>query len=218
MGKVHILTKEQKQVLDLIAKSSYLTSAFYFTGGTALSAFYLQHRESVDLDFFSTQRFDTQTILTQFKDWEKKLGFEFQSEFLDPLFRCQAAFKNGEKIKIDFSYYPYKLLDERTRFHLLEVDSLMDIAVNKLMTITQRHEVKDFVDLYFLLQKFSVWDLREGVRIKFRNDLEPFVIASDFTIAESFEFLPKMIKPLTLEKMKTFFVQQAKELGGKSVE
>lgn len=218
MGEVQILTKRQQDILDLVAGSTTLASSFYFSGGTALSAFYLQHRESIDLDFFSEKRFDTQTILTNFKKWEEELGFELQSEFLDPLFRCQAVFKNGEKVKIDFSYYPYKRLDKGTRLKLLEVDSLLDIAVNKLMTITQRHEVKDFVDLYFLLQRFSVWELKEGVRVKFRNDLEPFVIASDLTIVEEFEFLPKMTKPLTLEELKAFFVEQAKALGIKSVE
>ena len=40
----------------------------------------------------------------------------------------------------------------------LEIDSLLDIAVNKILTLSSRAEVKDFVDLYFLLQKFSLWD------------------------------------------------------------
>lgn len=47
-----ILTPFQKQLLKAIADSA-LSPNFYLTGGTALAAFYLQHRFSEDLDFFS---------------------------------------------------------------------------------------------------------------------------------------------------------------------
>ena len=40
-----------------------------------------------------------------------------------------------------------------------------DIAVNKLMTIVDRFDPKDFVDLYFLLQKYDALKLKEGVRL-----------------------------------------------------
>jgi predicted nucleotidyltransferase component of viral defense system len=50
MGKNTILIKEQKSILDLISKNQYLKSNFYFTGGTALSEIYLQHRLSEDID------------------------------------------------------------------------------------------------------------------------------------------------------------------------
>ena len=49
---MEILTPFQKQALKAIGESP-LVDNFYLTGGTALSAFYLQHRLSEDLDFFS---------------------------------------------------------------------------------------------------------------------------------------------------------------------
>jgi predicted nucleotidyltransferase component of viral defense system len=99
----------------------------------------------------------------------------------------------------------------------LEIDSLLDIAVNKMLTISQRSEAKDFVDLYFLLQKFHVWDIITGVKVKFRVEIEPLLLGSDFLKVEDFDFLPKMILPLTLEKLKIFFRQKAQEVGLKSV-
>ena len=53
-----ILTPIQNQVLNQIKKSPFLKNNFYFTGGTVLSEFYLQHRYSNDLDFFSENKFD----------------------------------------------------------------------------------------------------------------------------------------------------------------
>jgi len=95
---------------------------------------------------------------------------------------------------------------------------LADIATNKLLTINQRTQVKDFVDLYFLLEKYTVWDLMEGMRIKYRMKTEPFFVASDFLKVEDFEFLPKMIKPLDLNELKSFFREKAKETAKKAVE
>ncbi len=56
MGK-SILTPDQKRLLEYISKDPKITDKFYLTGGTALAEFYLQHRLSEDLDFFSETEF-----------------------------------------------------------------------------------------------------------------------------------------------------------------
>ena len=52
MGKT-ILTPKQSQFLELVQKEQGITKRFYFTGGTALSEFYLKHRISHDIDLFT---------------------------------------------------------------------------------------------------------------------------------------------------------------------
>ena len=106
-------------------------------------------------------------------------------------------------------------------FYLKEgvwVDSLFDIAINKLITIIQRTDIKDFVDFYFLEPKFGVWDLIEGVGVKFHQKIEPYLLASDFLKVEDFEFLPKVVRPLSLEELKVFFRKLAKKVGMRAVE
>ncbi len=218
MGQVSILTKEQETILDLVADENFFSANFYFTGGTALSAFHLHHRESVDLDFFSFNRFDTQAIDQILKNWSSQHQFTIESEYRDPLYVCFLSFPKKIRLKVDFSYFPHKRLENGGMHRQLSVDGLLDIAVNKILAITQRIEVKDFVDLYFLLQKFSVWDLREGVRIKFQRDLEPMLLGADLLSVEDFTFLPKMHLPLTLDELKAFFREEAKKLGRDVVE
>lgn len=217
MGKIQFFTKEQKIILDEITNSKYLRSGFYFTGGTALSSFYLSHRYSEDLDFFSQKKFDNQVILTLMEEWGNRHNFSLKSRFIEVVYIFDLLFNNKTQLKVDFSYYPYKRLEKGIIVDNLEIDSLLDIAVNKMLTISQRSEVKDFVDLYFLLQKFHVWDLITGVKIKFHREIEPLLLGSDFLKVEDFDFLPKMILPLTLEKIKIFFRQKAKEVGLKSI-
>jgi len=217
MGEVQVLTREQQIILSEVSKESYFT-IFYFTGGTALSAFYLQHRYSEDLDFFSEDKFDIRRVESIIDVLSKKYNFEYTSEFIEIVQIFMIKFKNKEPLKADFATYPYRKIEKEKVFDGIKVDSLIDIAVNKLHTVNQRTTVKDFVDLYFLLHRFSFWDLREGIRIKFRQKLEPFIFASDFLKVEEFDTLPRMIKPLTLDELKSFFRKKAKEIGKSAVE
>lgn len=57
-----ILTLEQKRFLDLVSAEAYFCQNYYFTGGTPLSAFYLRHRLSEDIDLFSEQEIDLDAV------------------------------------------------------------------------------------------------------------------------------------------------------------
>lgn len=216
-SKITIITPEQELLLNNFRKDPWLSGTFYFSGGTALSLHYLKHRQSIDLDFFSEEKFDQQDAIDTVTKWSKQLDFLIDYFFSERTQVFNLTFSNKKTTKIDFSLYPYKRVEKSKLIDGIAVDSLLDIAINKLLTVEQRTEVKDFVDLYFLLKEYTVWDLLEGVRVKFRVKIEPFIIASDFLKVESFEYLPNMIKPLTLEQLKSFFRQKAKELSAKSL-
>ena len=49
---MEILTNLQRKILVLFSNLPD-KDAFYLTGGTALSAFFIKHRMSLDLDFFT---------------------------------------------------------------------------------------------------------------------------------------------------------------------
>ncbi|MDO8638317.1 MAG: nucleotidyl transferase AbiEii/AbiGii toxin family protein [Candidatus Daviesbacteria bacterium] len=217
MGKIQF-TKKQQIILNEVAQNKWFSTHFYFTGGTALSSFYLHHRFSDDLDFFSEEKFDNQIIFTLMEELGQKHNFTFQSRFMEVTYIFNLQFKDGENLKVDFGYYPYKKVEREMEKDGLNVDSLLDIAVNKLLTVSQRTEVKDFVDLYFLLQKFTIWDLMEGVKVKFKIKMDPFLIGIDLLKAEGFDYLPKMIKPLTLDDLKSFFRDKAQKLSKRSIE
>ncbi|MFN4212390.1 MAG: hypothetical protein ACK4FL_00255 [Microgenomates group bacterium] len=74
------------------------------------------------------------------------------------------------------------------------------------------------MDLYFILkEKYTIWDLLEGVKKKFKLDLDLISLGEDFLNVEKIKFLPKMIKPLTLDQLKIFFKEEAKKLGKKII-
>lgn len=218
MGTLSFQIREQQIIFSEVASHEYFREHFYFTGGTALIAYYLNHRYSDDLDFFSEKQFDNQVILTLMHDWSKKYHFTFQSRFVEVVYIFNLRFSNGVVLKVDFSYYPHKRVQIGDVVEGMPIDSLNDIAINKLVTISQGNNVRDFVDLYFLLPKFGLWDLIYGVKQKFHMDIERMLLASDFLKVEDFDTMPRMIKPLPLDELKVFYREQAKMLGKEAVE
>lgn len=217
MGKV-ILTPLQEKIFQAVSENPVLAKNFYFTGGTALSAFYLYHRESEDLDFFSENNFETDPVVSVIEkiSSDLKIPYRFTENERVKIFE----FIKDDKflIKVDFNYYPYRRLEKGIFYKNFAVDSFLDIATNKLLTINQRTEVKDFVDLYFLLKSFTLWDLIYGLEKKFGMQMDLILIGADFMKVENFEFMPKMIKPLTLLELKEFFKQRALEIAKRVTE
>lgn len=210
-------TPIQKKIFDEFSQDKNLKQ-FYFTGGTALSAIYLHHRESEDLDFFSQDDFDNNITQQFINSIEKQLNLK--SKFTQ-VYKSRMYYlyrKNKLVIKIDFNHYPYRRLKKVLKIQGKEVDSLFDIATNKLQTIMSRTQVKDFVDLYFLLKQFTVWDLVYALEHKFKMEFDFVFIASSFLKVRQFDTLPKMLVPLTLKDLKDFFVDQSKKIGERVIE
>ena len=211
-------TPLQKKIFDKVSEDPVLSKQFYCTGGTALSAFYLHHRESEDLDFFSETDFEDARIETLMKNVSMSFNTTYRFTKKGGVRIFEFVKKDKLLIKIDFNHYPYKRVEKGKRYQGMAIDSLRDIATNKLLITNQRNDVKDFVDLYFLLKDFTIWDIMYGVQKKFRMELDMVLIASDFTKVEQFDFLPKMLVPLKLSDLKEFFKQKAIELAKRVAE
>jgi len=145
------LNKLQEKTLELFATSG-LKEKFYWAGGTALAAVYLGHRFSEDLDFFSDNKFSFDDV----KDFAEDIKSTFHLSNIESrkiYDRWEFLITNDEKVKIEFVWYEHKKLRERKRWQGIMVDSLDDIAANKVMALFDRNDVKDLFDLYFLMIK-----------------------------------------------------------------
>jgi predicted nucleotidyltransferase component of viral defense system len=185
------------------------------TGGTALAAFYLYHRYSVDLDFFTPDPAAIARVSPILQQIAQQLSLEINfTRTLDTFLECFLRSSEGERVEMDFAQdTPYRL--EPTRFDetlQINVDNLTDIACNKLSALFDRAEPKDFVDVYFLCQEtFSFKQLTQLAKQK-HVGLDDYWLAVALRRVERVEFLPRMIKPLSLDELKAFFLGQAKAL------
>ena len=208
------LTPLMREFLREFSKQPELVDRFYFTGGTALAHYYLHHRSSVDLDFFSLAKFDSQTTTAFVSKWSETRNAVLNAREVGDVQIYEMRFPDGYNLKVDFAYYPYKQVESTTLVDAIAVDSKLDIAVNKVVAVSQRTDVKDFVDLYFLLKEYSIYTLHDLSNMKFRRDYDLMLLASDLIKVKRFDYMPNMLVPSSLEELKAFYLDLSKNLGG----
>ena len=210
-----ILSKNQINLLTLLAGEKLVSDSFYLSGGTALAEFYLQHRLSEDLDFFSEQEFDPMFISSILKKIKSKAQIKkviYEQSFNRNLFFLELE---NETIKTEFTYFPFNRIESKEKFGNLCIDSLIDIAVNKLFTIYQKPRSRDFIDLYFILTKEKSWnidDLIKKAQVKFDTYINPIQLSSQFIKVETLKDYPNIIKKVDPEKWQGFFIREIKRL------
>lgn len=213
--KEKILTRDQKSFLALVAGESYFCKKYYFTSGTPLSAFYLQHRFSEDIDLFSEEEIHLPSIRAFIGKVQKKLKLikTDYRQFLG-LHSFELYFPNKEILKVDFNYYPFPRIERGIPYKAIPVDSLLDIAVNKVHTIAIKPRARDFIDLYFIAQKegFAVSDLVGKAKIKFDWHIDPLQLGTQFSKAIEAKDFPRMIKDLPEVEWQSFFIAEARKL------
>ena len=216
-----ILSKNQKDILTIISKDKSICDNFYLTGGTALAEFYLHHRLSEDLDFFSENEFEPQNIsvfLEKIKKEAKIKKVEFQQSFNRNLFFLDLM--DGDMIKTEFTYFPFARIEKKEKIGDLYIDSLLDIAVNKVFTIYQKPRSRDFIDLYFILKKdkkLSLGDLVKKAQIKFDNYLDSIQLGAQYMKAKELKDFPKMLADIKENIWQDFFINEAKKFSDRII-
>jgi hypothetical protein len=172
------------------------------------------------LDFFSEREIDVASLNIFFHELKKALGIitvDFQQSFNRNLFFLHLP---RAILKTEFTYFPFARIEKGQPQYGVEIDSPLDIAVNKLFTIYQRTKARDYIDLYCLCQKqrFSIADLVAKVRLKFDSPIDPMQLGTQFVKAREARDLPRMIIDLQPSQWQEFFVEEAKKLKSSIIE
>jgi predicted nucleotidyltransferase component of viral defense system len=155
------------ELLKRLQSESFL-SEFVLVGGTALSL-QIGHRKSIDLDFFTLSDFDSNELIDILSQ-KYNLSIRHQTK--------QALIGEIDGIKVDFIRFRYPFIRPIICMEGIRLLSIEDIAPMKLDAIVGRGKKKDFYDLYFLLQKYSLDELLELYREKYKH-------LSDFQVLRS---------------------------------
>lgn len=124
-------------------------SQLRLVGGTSLALQY-GHRVSIDLDFFGKIQTDDDTI----KSILHKYG---TLKVIKESANIKVYILNN--IKIDIVNYNYKWIDAPLIEEDIRLATPKDIAAMKVNAIAGRGSKKDFIDMYFLLQHYSLSDI-----------------------------------------------------------
>lgn len=216
MGKT-ILTPKQSQFLDLVQKDKSITKRFYLTGGTALAEFYLKHRISKDIDLFTEEQEVNQQVVDAFlKKVSPTLSIVHikRSQFLG-LFSYTLIFDDKQELKVDFNYYPFPRIQKGKKYKNLEVDSVYDIAVNKIHTLFVKPRSRDYLDIYFIMKNYT-YSLDRFIldaKAKFDWHIDRITLASQFVkVKDRDDESSMVIAPFNQKEMEEFFLKLAKSL------
>lgn len=170
-------------------------------GGTALALQY-GHRSSIDLDLFGKidiDGYELQSILNKYG----VLKIENETTIIHQYYI--------DNIKVDVVNYPFDWISAAIEDDGVRLASPVDIAAMKVNAIEGRGTKKDFIDMYILLQHYSLKEIITFYQQKYPNYSTFRAIRSltYFGDAED-QFMPRMFIEDTWEDMKRYISNQVK--------
>lgn len=202
-----------RKVLARVVEAG-IPKEFYLAGGTGL-ALLLNHRRSVDLDFFSrTDRLgftERRALLAQLRQLPRWTLLEAKDGTL---------LGRVGRVRVSFFYYPEPLVRPVVRQGPVRIASIEDIGLMKLGAVVGRGSRKDFVDLYAICRHRPLADLLALAPKKFKD-------AGDFTLQalkalsyfEDAERDPPVVTPVPVawEPVKAYFTREVRLLARRYV-
>lgn len=173
-------------------------------GGTALALQY-GHRNSVDLDFFG--KLDEDTLVV--RSCLEKIGKVNVIKETKSI-----RIYNLDDVKIDFvDYSRYDWIDEPVVKGNLRLASPKDIAAMKINAIEGRGTRKDFIDIYYILQHYTLTDLLNFYKQKYPeySIFRALMSLSYFVDAEK-QNMPKMFTTDSWEEMKAYILKEVEAI------
>lgn len=175
-------------------------------GGTALALQY-SHRQSVDLDMFGLMPGDADIMAD-------KLSGIGDLQTIKTSERIRIYFIDRVKVDfVDYSRYPW--IDEPVIEGGIRLASPRDIAAMKVNAIEGRGTKKDFIDIYFLLQHFSLGEILDFYKQKYpeHSEFRALMSLTYFDDAEE-QLMPKMFRNVTWESIKTKILKEVNAYKG----
>lgn len=204
-----VLSRDAKKSLAILGKSGIFRGV-YMAGGTAL-ALQIGHRISVDFDFFTLEEFDEKILVQRIK----RTIPDFELEKME----WGTILGYIKKIRFSLFFYNYPLLFKTRDFLGVKIADVKDISPMKIAAIADRGTKRDFIDLYFIIEKEKILSLKEILELydkKFKllkqNRMHILKSLCYFNDAEKGK-MPKMLKNISWKEVKEFFISEVKKIS-----
>lgn len=166
---------------------------FNLVGGTAL-ALQIGHRVSIDIDLFGNCEIDEIAVLDQLNACGPVHVLKKSKNILI----CSV-----QGIKVDIVNYSYPILENTLISDGIRMVGLKDIAAMKMNAIAGRGSKKDFIDVYYLLQYFTLEVMIDLYLQKYSNGSE-FLVRKSLTFFDDAEDeeMPVMLGDISWDRIK----------------
>jgi predicted nucleotidyltransferase component of viral defense system len=166
---------------------------YNLVGGTAL-ALQIGHRISIDIDLFGNCEIDEIAVLDQLNACGPVHVLKKSKNILI----CSV-----QGIKVDIVNYSYPILENTLISDGIRMVGLKDIAAMKMNAIAGRGSKKDFIDVYYLLQYFTLEVMIDLYLQKYSNGSE-FLVRKSLTFFDDAEDeeMPVMLEDISWDRIK----------------
>ena len=186
------------KILNLLMREDKLND-FTLVGGTAL-ALQIGHRISIDIDLFTDHSFESKEILDALR---KTLKVELIMS------RPNGMQLIVENFKVDLYNWAVPFIGKPYISDGLRLASLKDIAAFKLDAITTRKTKKDYYDLHFLLNKFSLEEMISAYKEKYPyNSSKNVIVGLSSCSAAGDDQQPQLLKPVSWIEVKARLINE----------
>lgn len=158
------LNNLQREVLDAFFRRE---DRFFLTGGAALAGYYLKHRETKDLDLFTTENRMEEGV-SALTAAAQEVGASIEPLRTSPDFRRFLLRHESGAVVVDLvrDLAP-QIFSEKSLFGTIRVDPPEEILANKLCTLLSRAEIRDLVDVWALEKRgYSIETALEQASLK----------------------------------------------------
>lgn len=138
------LTLLQDAVLDAFFQAE---RGFFLSGGAALAGFHLCHRETTDLDLFTTSKEAFERARFVLPNVVEAMGAQLVVRQDAPGFRRVVIQRGTDELVVDLVRDIGPQFHEKAESQGIIVDPAAEIFSNKLTTLVSRQEVRDLVDV-----------------------------------------------------------------------
>ena len=217
MPSGELLNPFQKKILKAFTEIEE-SRAFYLTGDTALSVFYLAHRLSEDFDLFTSDEPLISIVARKFKSKLETLAIQVREIRNFSSFWEAVASEDDESFKIQLAYDSPFVLEQPIEKDGLRIHSFEDIAAGKLLALFGRAEERDFIDIYFIVKNGGI-SLERLIELAKTKDpgLDEYYLAIAFAQSEKLpddaaQLKVNLLSPIDPKEVKAFFSAQAVRL------
>ena len=176
-------------------------------GGTAL-AVQLGHRISYDLDFFTNQDFQIESVISKIRRIENTFQIISAEE--------GSLIAEVGGIKVSLFKYDYEFLEKPVIYRKIRIAGIPDIASMKVIAISQRGTKRDFVDLFVILQEMPFHKIADHMMRRFGKErVNPVHIGKSLVYFSDADSDPEPAylenRKIKWEKIKSFFRGHVKQ-------
>lgn len=200
-----VLPVKTRKAFKELAQNAWLeNTAWYLAGGTAL-ALQRGHRSSLDLDFFIPQAdFELDSVLKHFsgKEWQTNIAKE--------------GTIYGELLGAKVSFIAYPFFAPRcqyARYGSIKILQPRDIAVMKVIAISQRGRKRDFFDLYWCAKHIEPLGITvsrlEEQYSTVAHDFHHIIKSLTYFVDAESDPMPKILFSANWKEVKNFFQKEA---------